>query len=212
MSAPPYPCLLADPPWRFDDRGSRIAPDHKGKHYPTMSLAAIIGLGDFVRAHVARNAHLWLWAPNSFVLDGSAQLVARQWGFKPKQLATWIKCQMGMGHWMRNATEQLIFCTRGQLPPRARNVVNWITAKRGRHSAKPAESYRLIERISPGPRLEMFARIQREGWDVWGNQAPGCTDEETERVPVSPEAAPPYGDDDDAWTNHWRGVRSVEAR
>ena len=167
-----YACVLSDPPWRFDDRGSRIAPDHKGKHYETMSLSSIIGLGDWVRERAAKNCHLWLWAPNSFVIDGSAALVVRMWGFQPKQLATWVKDKIGMGHWMRNATEQLLFGVRGRLSPLARNVRNYCEGKVTRHSAKPDESYELIEAISPGPRLEMFARRQRKGWHAWGDQAP----------------------------------------
>lgn len=170
-----YRCILADPPWRFDDRGSRIAPDFEGRHYETMSLAEIIGLGPLVEGWAATSAHLWLWAPNAFVLDGSAQLVMRCWGFEPKQMATWCKPRIGMGHWMRNTTEQLLLGLKGRLGPVELIVPTHFKGPVGRHSEKPEQSYQHVERVSPGPRLEMFARAARRGWDSWGNQAPAET-------------------------------------
>lgn len=168
-----YHCILADPPWSFRDKGSRIAPE--AGHYETMSLSAIIGLGDQVRTWAHEDCHLWLCAPNAFVIDGSASLVAEQWGFVPKQVLTWCKDRMGMGHWMRNSTEQILFCTRGRLPALTRNVWTHFVAPVGRHSEKPDELYRRIERLSPGPRLEMFARRAMDGWETWGDQAPAAT-------------------------------------
>lgn len=167
-----YKCVLADPPWRFDDRGSRIAPDHSG-HYQTMSLAEIIGLAPMVRELADKSSHLWLWAPNAFILSGDAQMVVRMWGFTPKQLATWVKPKIGMGHWMRNTTEQLLFCVKGRLGALSpKNVPTHFFGPILRHSAKPLESYEHIESVSPGPRIEMFARTARDGWESWGKEAP----------------------------------------
>lgn len=169
-----YRCILADPAWPFKDQGSRIAPAHAG-HYDVMSLSAIIGLGDWVRHQAANDAHLWLAAPNALVLDGTAADVAQYWGFQVKQQLTWVKHKLGMGHWMRNTTEQVLFCVRGRLAPRQRNVPTHFHGKVTRHSAKPDELYELIERISPAPRLEMFARRARRHWWSWGNEAPAET-------------------------------------
>lgn len=172
-----YACIFADPPWPADDQGSRIAPAHAG-HYPVMSMAAVIGLGDHVRAWSEKNAHLWLAAPNYVVLDGDAVAVVRAWGFQPKQLLTWCKVsrsgrpKIGVGHWMRNSTEQILFCVRGRLPALAANVPTHVDAIPAEHSRKPDELFQLVEKVSPGPRLEMFARRAREGWASWGDQAP----------------------------------------
>lgn len=166
-----FRCVLADPPWKFNDRGSRIAPDYS-RHYDVMDLSEIIGLAPMIKKLVDKNAHLWLWAPSTFVISGDAQLVAKMWGFPPKQIATWCKNKIGMGHWMRNTTEQLLLCVKGRLGPLAKNVPTHFTGKIERHSKKPPESYELIEAISPGPRLELFARYSREGWYSWGDEAP----------------------------------------
>lgn len=169
-----YRCIEADPAWAFRDQGSRIAPAHAG-HYQVMTLNAIIALGDLVRDLAATNAHLWLCAPNALVIDGTAALVARAWGFRPVQLATWCKDRIGMGHWLRNSTEQVMLCVRGRLGPRCRNVPTHFTGRVTTHSTKPDELYEMIEAVSPGPRLEMFARRQRRGWASWGDQAPDET-------------------------------------
>jgi len=174
--------VLADPAWSFDDRGSRMAPEYAGngrayKHYETMKLDEICALP--VKLIAAENAWLWLWAPNAFVLDGSASKVAQAWGFKPKQLITWTKIGkegqpvFGGGHYTRVCTEQLVLCVRGKVKPLSRGVAGAILAPRSKHSRKPDEQYGLIESVSPGPFLEMFARSRHsDQWSVWGNEAP----------------------------------------
>jgi N6-adenosine-specific RNA methylase IME4 len=169
-----FRCIMADPPWPARDQGSRIAPAHAG-HYQVMSISSIIGLGDQVRAWAEKDCHLWLCAPNYIVLDGTAAIVAQMWGFRPKQQCTWRKNKIGMGHWMRNTTEQVILCVRGQLKPLKKNVRTDFDGPVGRHSEKPDELYRHIELVSPGPRLEMFARRARPGWMSYGDQAPSST-------------------------------------
>jgi N6-adenosine-specific RNA methylase IME4 len=125
---------------------------------------------------VSEDAFLFLWAPNSLVLDGSAQKVCEGWGFKPKQLITWVKTskngkpRLGGGHYTRVCTEQMILARRGKAKVRDRSVPGVIHAERTRHSAKPDESYELIERLCEGPYLELYARRQYPNWSAWGDQ------------------------------------------
>lgn len=166
-----YACILADPPWAYRDRNTRGA---AARHYPTLSIEAICQLD--VEALAAPDAHLWLWTTNQMLADGTAAKVARAWGFEPKTILTWCKvnrlghASVGTGHYLRNATEHLVFCVRGRLPVRNRAVPTWFTATRRRHSEKPEAAYRIIELVSPGPRLELFARRRRPGWSAWGNE------------------------------------------
>lgn len=159
-----------------------MAPDYLGKgrgrsRYATMPLSAICQMR--VADVVADNAVLLLWAPNAIVLDGDATKVALAWGFKPKQLIPWVKTaasgkpRLGGGHYTRVVTEQLLLCTRGSVKSRRRDIAGIVFAQRGEHSAKPDESYEMVEQLFPGPYLELFARRRRsEAWAVWGNEAP----------------------------------------
>jgi N6-adenosine-specific RNA methylase IME4 len=167
-----FKCLLVDPPWRFGNQATRVAPAKAG-HYETMPMDDIIGLGPWIREKVdPTGTHLWLCAPNGFVLSGDAVNVAKLWGFKPKQILTWVKPSFGFGNWMRNSTEHILLCVMGRLPPLVKNKPTHIHGKRTRHSEKPQELYEHIESVSPGPRLEMFARGMRSGWKSWGVEAP----------------------------------------
>lgn len=139
---------------------------------------------------IAEDAHLYLWVTNPFLIDGSAVDVARAWGFQPKQLITWVKGrlsidtshpdydeaklvkQIGMGRYWRGCTEHMLFCTRGTAMAmvKDRGVPNCFVAPRGRHSEKPDEAYELIERVSPGPSLDIFARKRRPRFDAIGDE------------------------------------------
>ncbi len=178
--------VLADPPWRFADGGSRMAPDHIGRgspraRYATMRESEICALP--VLEAAAPDAWLFLWAPNAMVLDGQAAEVALAWGFKPKQLVTWVKTdaagkpRLGGGHYTRVVTEQLIIATRGRVKPARRDLPGVLFEPRGRHSAKPDGAYALIEQLAPsgraGRRLELFARRRYSpSWQVWGKESP----------------------------------------
>jgi N6-adenosine-specific RNA methylase IME4 len=87
-------------------------------------------------------------------------------------MLTWVKGRrLGMGHYYRGNTEHVLFATRGQLPVLRHNVRNHFTAPASeQHSAKPEAFYDLVELMSPSPRLEMFARRQRLGWNTWRNE------------------------------------------
>ncbi|MCL2780011.1 MAG: MT-A70 family methyltransferase [Actinomycetia bacterium] len=164
MSSSPkrYHTILADPPWDIQQAGDRGA----SRHYPLMDIAAITALP--VADLAEPDAHLWLWTTNAALEQAYA--VVRAWGFTPRSLLTWLKPRLGLGHYLRNCTEQLIFATKGKAPVLVRNQPNWLFAIRQDHSHKPEELYDIIERCSPGPYVELFARRPRRGWDAWGNE------------------------------------------
>lgn len=157
--------ILADPPWQANQSSSKGA----NQYYPLMSLAAIkaMPISDLAEP----NSHLWLWTTNSTLREGYE--VAEAWGFTVRAPLTWIKFRLGLGAYLRNSTEHLLFATRGTAPVNFRSQPTWINAPVQDHSHKPEEQFALIERISSGPYLELFARRRppsRAAWSVWGNQ------------------------------------------
>ena len=124
------------------------------------------------------DSHLYLWVTNPRLYgERDGTLTPRQiiegWGFRYVTLLTWVKTgPMGLGFHFRGHTEHVLFCVRGdvRIPPDKRET-NVITAPRRRHSEKPDAFYDLVERVSPTPRIELFARCQRLGWETWGNEA-----------------------------------------
>ena len=157
-----FATILVDPPWPLQSGE---------KHYRTMSLARIKALP--VGRLAARDAHLWLWTTNALL--PKAYEVAEAWGFTVRSPLTWVKFRLGLGgrYQLRNATEQLLFCTRGRAPLGSRSQPTWFNAPVTEHSRKPAEQFAIIERVSPGPYLELFARRRPESnqpWAVWGDQ------------------------------------------
>ena len=174
--------ILADPPWQFQNRTGKMAPEHKRlSRYPTMSLREICDLP--VEAIVTETAHLYLWVPNALLPDGLK--VMENWGFTYKSNIIWYKIRKdggpdrrGVGFYFRNVTEVLLFGTRGKNARTlqlGRTQENIISAQKREHSRKPDEQYALIEGCSNGPRLEMFARGPHLGWTVWGNQSDDYT-------------------------------------
>lgn len=173
-----FATILADPPWQFENRTGKVAPEHRRlSRYGTMSLEAIMALP--VAAAAAETAHLYLWVPNALLPEGLA--VMRAWGFAYKTNLVWHKLRKdggsdgrGVGFYFRNVTELILFGVRGRqartLAP-GRSQINYLGTRKREHSRKPDEQYALIEACSPGPRLELFSRGTRPGWTVWGNQA-----------------------------------------
>ena len=173
-----YATVLADPPWQFQNRTGKMAPEHRRlARYSTLSHADIMALP--LTQLCLDTAHLYLWVPNALLPEGLE--VMRSWGFQYKSNIVWHKIRKdggpdgrGVGFYFRNVTEILLFGVRGKdartLAP-GRRQVNIIKSMKREHSRKPDESYNVIEACSPGPRLELFARGRRVGWDVWGNQA-----------------------------------------
>lgn len=171
-----YSTILADPPWQFQNRTGKMAPEHKRLlRYPTMELKEIMDLP--VPHLAAAKSHLYLWVPNAMLQDGLKVMEA--WGYTYKTNIIWYKIRKdggpdgrGVGFYFRNVTEILLFGLRGSmrtLQP-GRRQVNIITTQKREHSRKPDEAYDLIERCSPGPYVELFARFRRHGWDQWGNE------------------------------------------
>lgn len=170
--------ILADPPWRFQNRTGKMAPEHRRlNRYETMTLDDIMQLP--VPRLAADVAHLYLWVPNALLPDGIRLLDA--WGFKYKSNIVWHKIRKdggsdgrGVGFYFRNVTELVLFGVRGKnartLQP-GRRQVNMVQTRKREHSRKPDELYDLVESCSRGPYLELFARGTRPGWSAWGNQS-----------------------------------------
>lgn len=170
--------VLADPPWQFQNRTGKVAPEHKRlNRYGTLTLEDIKALP--VCDATDDVSHLYMWVPNALLPDGLE--VMKAWGFNYKSNIVWHKLRKdggsdgrGVGFYFRNVTELMLFGIRGKnartLQP-GRTQVNYIGTRKREHSRKPDEQYDLIESCSPGPFLELFARGERPGWAVWGNQA-----------------------------------------
>jgi N6-adenosine-specific RNA methylase IME4 len=183
--SPPYGTIVADPPWHYDNAESggfirsvkndgtiaRGVTDAYGRMDHT-SLCAM-PTADLAAA----DSHLYLWTTNAFMVE--AHEIARAWGFAPKTILTWVKVHqdapgrvsMKTGYYFRGATEHVLFCVRGSQPlltdegmPTA-----YLWPRIGRHSEKPAAFGDLVEKCSPGPYVELFARAPRLGWDHWGH-------------------------------------------
>ena len=181
--------ILADPPWQFQNRTGKMAPEHKRlSRYGTMSLQEIIELP--VHLCAAERSHLYLWVPNALLEEGLR--VMRAWGFTYKSNIVWHKIRKDggsdgrdVGFYFRNVTELILFGVRGKdartLKP-GRTQVNLLASRKREHSRKPDELHPIIESCSWGPYLELFARTRRQNWTIWGNEAPteadhfnGCT-------------------------------------
>lgn len=190
----PYRTIVVDPPWpqkgggslpRYGRRTVSLGgvsgfTDAGGRSldlpYRTMLLSGIVAL----EVPAAADAHLYLWTTSGFLAD--AFTVLRAWGFTYSTTLVWAKAPIGhgLGGAYGIATEFVLFARRGSLPALSKVGRNWFTWKRPydergkpQHSAKPEEFYAMVEQVSPGPYLDMFARRPRLGWDVWGDEAPG---------------------------------------
>lgn len=174
--------VVADPPWwprlHRHTVGRREGKYRAGpqRYYSLLTVDQICAL----KPETQPKAHLYLFCINQHVDWGYA--VARAWGFEPQQMLTWAKPGLGTGRFQGNS-EQVLVCRKGGPVRNAFGHTRgtWFPWPRGsRHSEKPAEFFSLVERVSPGPYLEMFARGSRPGWTVWGDEANGHTpDQET---------------------------------
>lgn len=171
MTAKRYRTIVADPPWPIRWRQS---PGIGTRHldYATMPIAEIAALS--VRDLADDACTVFLWTTNSFLPEALG--IVRLWRFEYRFLWTWCK-PTGLGGHPRIATEHIVVATRGpvrqQLDRRAPQTLNWLAAPATTHSVKPDVFLDLIESVSEGPYLEMFARRDRLGWDTWGNESLG---------------------------------------
>lgn len=171
-----FSTILADPPWQFQNRTGKMAPEHKRLlRYGTIELEEILELP--VPQLAAAASHLYLWVPNALISEGLR--VMNRWGFTYKTNLVWYKVRKdggpdgrGVGFYFRNVTELVLFGVRGSMRTLApgRREVNVLASRKREHSRKPDELYEIVERCSPGPYLELFARHPRAGWAQWGNE------------------------------------------
>lgn len=185
--------ILIDPPWRFSNRTGKVGPEHKRLYrYKTMSFKEIAQLP--VGELALPRSHLYLWCPNALLLE--ALTIMKRWGFTYKTNIVWYKVRKdggpdgrGVGFYFRNVTELLLFGVKGKLRTLkpGRTQVNILITRKREHSRKPEEVYDLIERCSPEPYLELFARERVPGWEQWGDELdtyeqpiyPGYTDSQS---------------------------------
>jgi len=171
-----YRTILADPPWHYEQA---LAGQRGELPYESMTDADILALP--VREAAAPDCLLLLWTTNSHL--PLALRCVESWGFTYQVMATWGKVtadgkrpHIGLGYRLRGATEHLIWAERGK-PWKGRGPHGaaghaWATlvlAPRGEHSHKPETFYAMAEDVGAAPRLELFARAHRGGWDTWGN-------------------------------------------
>lgn len=185
---PPYKTIVADPPWRYASAATKAKTD-----YSTMGLADICALP--VLGLADESAHLWLWGTNAKMYE--AHIVCQAWGFRPLTIITWCKNGPGVGYYLRNNTEHVILASRGKpQPPKDKPLSTWFQWENAGHSVKPGGFFDLVESVSPGPYVELFARQPRLGWDHWGHgyeqsRCVSCDKPENDwwhRSDVNPEA------------------------
>jgi N6-adenosine-specific RNA methylase IME4 len=166
-----YRTVLLDPPWN-ESGGGKIKRG-ADRHYPLMKTPEILALcQDVLKDKTDDNCHCYLWVTNNFLPDGLEVINAL--GFNYKTCITWNKDRFGLGQYYRGITEHCLFSVKGNLPykvldgKRQQGITGFYECKR-EHSRKPEAMYSMIEKVSYPPRLELFARYHRHGWDVWGN-------------------------------------------
>ena len=167
-----YQTVVLDPPW--NEKGGGKIKRGADRHYPLMKTPDIVQT-IYSCPHwkdLADPCHMYMWVTNNFLEDGL--FVIKALGFRYVTNFVWVKDKQGLGQYFRGQHELCLFATRGKSPtlPRTQDktISSVLVVKRGRHSAKPAESFDLIERRSHGPYLEIFARTPRKGWTAWGNE------------------------------------------
>src|SRR6516162_2229453 len=164
-----YNVILADPAWRFEVYSVNGMMKTADNHYPTSSVEEFMALD--VAGAAADNCVLYLWVTVPMLPEGLRLMAA--WGFEYKSHLVWVKDRWGTGYWLRNKHELLLIGTKGNPPAPLQGTqpASAIEAPVGAHSEKPEIFYEIIEGMFPTvPKLEMFARAERAGWDYWGNE------------------------------------------
>jgi len=192
-----YKLILADPPWRYNDQGTRLSPSYngpqrkKGPVYPTMTLEDICAMGEWVKSLADEDAILLLWSMHPIKFT-HPMAVIKAWGFSYSTAIPWIKARwdnslqrfvyhVSGGHSIRSCSEKLLVCLKGKISRLRldKGIPGAIIAPRPParkggiiHSAKPDAQYDIAERLVgiEAPKIELFARYQRPGWDAWGDE------------------------------------------
>lgn len=163
-----YRILYADPPWKYNDKRDGYT-TRAEDHYPTMTIQELCALPVKDLAH--DNSVMFLWVPSP-ILEESFEVV-NAWGFNYKTSLIWYKVKHNMGHYSSVRHELLLICTRGSCLPDSKKLINSVQEieRSDKHSEKPEEFREIIDTLyTYGPRIELFARKEAEGWDVWGNE------------------------------------------
>lgn len=176
----PYRTIVADPPWAYDRTGVTFLARNGGEFtghplpYDSMTLGALVDVP--IRDLAAKDAHLYLWTTQRYLRE--AYWLAEAWGFATSSLLVWCKAPRGfnVGGTFQSTVEFVLFCRRGSLKAKQRMDRQWFEWPRTAHSAKPEAFLDMVEQVSPGPYVELFARRARFGWDYWGNQSLGTVE------------------------------------
>lgn len=176
-----YHIWYADPPWRYRDSGVietgdqiKTTSDNYGRadrHYPQMSIEELCEMGKDIRKSCEKNAVLFLWV-TSPLLEESFQVI-NAWGFKYKSSFVWDKVKHNFGHYNSVRHEFLLICTKGSCTPEVQKLFDSVQSieRTDKHSEKPEEFRVIIDTLYPtGNRIELFARTQADGWEMWGNE------------------------------------------
>lgn len=158
-----FSCIYADPPWSYQNQGTRASTDN---HYETLTVGELCEID--VGSLAAPQAHLHLWTTNAFLFE--CPRIFEAWGFEFKSGFIWVKSTMGLGNYWRNSHEYLLLAVRGGMVAQSRDLMSWMESPRARHSEKPERVREFVERLSPGPYLELFGRRKARGWTVFGNE------------------------------------------
>lgn len=177
-----YKTILADPPWGVPSLRGINNKRSAESHYKLMSLDRIKAMP--VNDLADENSHLYIWIPNGLLQEGLD--VIKAWGFTYRSAIFWVKPRLGLGNYIRNASETCLFATRGKAPVKFKGQPNWMFCPQQEHSQKPEEQYAVIERLSYAPYLELFARLRHKhpDFDIWGDQAEDGSDIEIPGYPV----------------------------
>lgn len=173
----PYKTLIADPPWAYEQalgREDEGDSTRGGLPYDSMTNEEILALP--INSRMDKDSALLLWTTNSH-LPVAFEAVKR-WNLRYITTLTWVKPRFGLGYWLRGQTEHALLCVKGNprskfKGPQGATGKAWSTvihAPLGKHSEKPGIVYTMMEDMFEEPRLEIFARLRREGWDCFGNE------------------------------------------
>lgn len=163
-----YKLIYVDPPWEYRNKntgGSNIISGASAK-YPTMSLEEIKNIP--ISNIAMDDSCIFIWATTPLLPE--AIEVLKSWGYTYKTSIYWNKISLGMGFWFRGQVEICLFGIRGNIKTFRCQHANFIESKTNKHSQKPYEMYTILESLNLNPKIELFARDKREGWDVFGNE------------------------------------------